>query len=66
MAPAGTTINVRGVRQGRPNVTGFGIAGGGQIAFDEESSLDDVNRWGDKRRTEGIIDLLVIRENVLL
>jgi pilus assembly protein CpaC len=64
VAPAGTTnnINVRGGRQSRPNVTGFGIAGGGQIAFDEESSLDDVNRWGDKRRLDGIIDLLVIRE----
>jgi pilus assembly protein CpaC len=64
VAPAGTTnnINVRGGRQSRPNVTGFGIAGGGQIAFDEESSLDDVNRWSDKRRLDGIIDLLVIRE----
>jgi pilus assembly protein CpaC len=64
VAPAGTTnnINVRGGRQNRPNVTGFGIAGGGQIAFDEESSLDEVNRWGDKRRLDGIIDLLVIRE----
>ena len=62
VAPPSTTINMRGGRQSRPNVTGFGIAGGGQIAFDEESSLDDVNRWGDKRRTEGIIDLLVIRE----
>ena len=62
VAPPSTTINMRGGRQSRPNVTGFGIAGGGQIAFDEESSLDDVNRWGDKRRTEGIIDLLVIKE----
>ena len=64
VAPAGTTnnINVRGGRQNRPNVTGFGIAGGGQIAFDEESSLDDVNRWGDKRSIAGIIDLLVIKE----
>ena len=64
VAPAGTTnnINVRGGRQSRPNVTGFGIAGGGQIAFDEESSLDDVNRWGDKRSIAGIIDLLVIKE----
>ena len=64
VAPAGTTnnINVRGGRQSRPNVTGFGIAGGGQIAFDEEASLDDVNRWGDKRRIDGIIDLLVIRD----
>ena len=62
VAPPSTTINVRGGRQTRPNVTGFGIAGGGQIAFDEESSLDDVNRWGDKRRIDGIIDLLVIRD----
>jgi pilus assembly protein CpaC len=64
VAPAGTTnnINVRGGRQSRPNVTGFGIAGGGQIAFDEESSLDDVNRWGDKRSIAGIIDMLVIKE----
>jgi pilus assembly protein CpaC len=62
VAPPSTTINVRGGRQTRPNVTGFGIAGGGQIAFDEESSLDDVNRWGDKRSIAGIIDLLVIKE----
>jgi pilus assembly protein CpaC len=64
VAPGGTTnnINVRGGRQNRPNVTGFGIAGGGQIAFDEESSLDDVNRWGDKRSIAGVIDLLVIKE----
>ena len=25
--------------QNRPNITGFGIAGGGQIAFDEEPSM---------------------------
>jgi pilus assembly protein CpaC len=62
VAPPSTTINFRGGRQSRPNVTGFGIAGGGQIAFDEESSLDDVNRWGDKRSLAGVIDLLVIRE----
>jgi pilus assembly protein CpaC len=62
VAPPSTTINLRGGRQSRPNVTGFGIAGGGQIAFDEESSLDDVNRWGDKRSIAGIIDLLTIKE----
>ena len=62
VASPSTTINLRGGRQSRPNVTGFGIAGGGQIAFDEESSLDDVNRWGDKRSLSGVIDLLVIRE----
>ena len=38
------------------------IAGGGQIAFDEESSLDDVDRWADKRKIDGIIDLLTIKE----
>ncbi|MEX0803757.1 MAG: pilus assembly protein N-terminal domain-containing protein [Candidatus Binatia bacterium] len=64
VSPPSTTNNIslgRG-RQSRPNVTGFGIAGGGQIAFEEESALDDVNRWGDKRSLDGIIDLLVIKE----
>jgi pilus assembly protein CpaC len=62
VAPS-TTTNVRvGGLQNRPNITGFGIAGGGQIAFDEESSIDDANRWGDKRKIDGIIDLLTIRE----
>jgi pilus assembly protein CpaC len=63
VAPPSTIVNVRGTGvAGRANVTGFGIAGGGQIAFEEEPSIEDVNRWGDKRRIEGIIDLLVIRE----
>jgi pilus assembly protein CpaC len=63
VAPPSTIVNVRGGGvAGRPNISGFGIAGGGQIAFEEESSLEDVNRWGDKRKIEGIIDLLVIRE----
>ncbi|HXG50514.1 MAG TPA: pilus assembly protein N-terminal domain-containing protein [candidate division Zixibacteria bacterium] len=58
-----TTINVRGgTRQNRPNVTGFALAGGGQIAFEEESALDDVERWGNKRGLAGVIDLLTIRE----
>src|SRR5215475_928578 len=62
VAPS-TTTNVRvGGIQNRPNITGFGIAGGGQIAFDEEASLDAANRWGDKRKIDGIIDLLTIRE----
>ena len=62
VAPS-TTTNVRvGGLQNRPNITGFGIAGGGQIAFDEEASIDDANRWADKRKIEGIIDLLTIKE----
>jgi pilus assembly protein CpaC len=63
VAPPSTIVNVRGAGTGnRANVTGFGIAGGGQIAFEEESSIEDANRWGDKRNINGIIDLLVIRE----
>ncbi|HXV79546.1 MAG TPA: pilus assembly protein N-terminal domain-containing protein [Candidatus Binatia bacterium] len=62
VAPS-TTTNVRvGGIQNRPNITGFGIAGGGQIAFEEEASVDDANRWGAKRRIDGIIDLLKIKE----
>jgi pilus assembly protein CpaC len=62
VAPS-TTTNVRvGGIQNRPNITGFGIAGGGQIAFDEEASIDDANRWGGKRKIDGIIDLLTIKE----
>ena len=62
VAPSTTTnISVRGVRQ-QPNITGQSFAGGGQLAFNEEGSLDEVERWEDKRRLEGIIDLLVIKE----
>jgi len=62
VAPSTTTsVRVGGI-QNRPNITGFGIAGGGQIAFDEEASIDDTNRWGDKRKIDGIIDLLTIKE----
>jgi len=62
VAPSTTTNVSLGGIQNRPNITGFGIAGGGQIAFDEESSLDDVDRWADKRKIDGIIDLLTIKE----
>jgi pilus assembly protein CpaC len=62
VAPS-TTTNVRvGGIQNRPDITGFGIAGGGQIAFDEEASINDANRWGNKRKIDGIIDLLTIKE----
>jgi pilus assembly protein CpaC len=62
VAPSTTTsVRVGGI-QNRPNITGFGIAGGGQIAFEEEASIDDANRWADKRKIDGIIDLLTIKE----
>ncbi|HYY24071.1 MAG TPA: pilus assembly protein N-terminal domain-containing protein [Candidatus Udaeobacter sp.] len=64
VAPSSTTsnsINFGGVGN-RPHITGTAFAGGGQLAFDEEASLSQVDRWGDKRRIEGIIDLLVISE----
>jgi pilus assembly protein CpaC len=42
--------------------SGTGFAGGGSIAFNEESSITDPYRWADKKQIEGIIDLLVIKE----
>jgi len=65
VAPASSTTNVsvgRGSQRQSVPTSGVGFAGGGQLAFNEEGSLTDVDRWGDKRKTEGIIDLLVIKE----
>jgi pilus assembly protein CpaC len=42
--------------------SGTGFAGGGSIAFNEESSITDPYRWADKKKIDGIIDLLTIRE----
>lgn len=42
--------------------SGTGFAGGGQIAFPDQASLDAVDRWGDKGKIEGIVDLLVIKD----
>ena len=42
--------------------SGTGFAGGGSLAFEEESSITDAYRWADKKQIDGIIDLLVIRE----
>ncbi len=42
--------------------TGTAFAGGGQLAFLEEAALTDADRWGNKRRIPGIIDLLVIKD----
>jgi pilus assembly protein CpaC len=62
VAPSTSTNVSVGARSNRPNITGVSFAGGGQLAFEEESSLADVDRWLDKRKLEGIIDLLVIKE----
>jgi len=64
VAPSSTTnINTgrAGQKQSIPT-SGMGFAGGGQLAFNEEESLTDVDRWADKRKSEGIIDLLMIKE----
>jgi pilus assembly protein CpaC len=64
VAPSSTTsnsINFGGIAN-QPHITGTAFAGGGQLAFDEEASLSQVDRWGDKRHIDGIIDLLVISE----
>ena len=46
VAPSTTTsVRVGGI-QNRPNITGFGIAGGGQIAFDEEASMRRCEQMG--------------------
>lgn len=42
--------------------SGTGFAGGGSLAFNEESSITDPYRWPDKKKIDGIIDLLVIKE----
>ncbi len=62
VAPSTNTSVSVGARQSRPTITGISLAGGGQLSFEEESSLEHVDRWEDKRKLEGIIDLLVIKE----
>ncbi len=59
VAPSTTTITVN------PTTTtpqfGSGFKGGGQVAFEDASDMTSVNRFGN-RKTEGIVDLLVIKE----
>ncbi len=64
VAPTSSTSVSVGTGTQRQSIptSGVGFAGGGQLAFNEESSLTDVDRWGDKRKMAGIIDLLVIKE----
>lgn len=61
VAPSTNTVAVSTQKTTLPT-SGTGFAGGGQIAFDDQSSLDAVDRWGDKAKIGGIVDLLVIRE----
>jgi len=61
VAPSANTVAVSTQKTTLPT-SGTGFAGGGQIAFDDQSSLDAVDRWGDKAKIGGIVDLLVIRE----
>ena len=42
--------------------SGVGFAGGGTLAFTEETSITDPYRWSDKKQIDGVIDLLVIKE----
>jgi pilus assembly protein CpaC len=42
--------------------TGTAFAGGGQLAFLEEKSLTDTQRWEDKRSIPGLVDMIKIRE----
>jgi pilus assembly protein CpaC len=63
VAPPTTNINVTTTTSDpRLPTTGTAFAGGGQLAFVEETSLAEVDRWGDKRKINGIVDLLVIKE----
>ncbi len=61
VAPSTNTVAVSTQKTTLPT-SGTGFAGGGQIAFDDQPSLSEVDRWGDKAKIAGIVDLLVIRE----
>jgi pilus assembly protein CpaC len=59
VAPASTTVTVNPVST-HPKI-GSGFAGGGQLAFEDAPDMTSGNRFRE-RKTEGIVDLLVIRE----
>jgi Flp pilus assembly secretin CpaC len=61
VAPS-TNVSVRTTQEARLPSTGTAFAGGGQLAFPEETSPTDVSRWPNKRDIPGIIDLLIIRD----
>jgi len=60
--PTTASVNVSRTSSVRLPPTGTAFAGGGQLAFTEEGSMTDTDRWGDKRKIDGIIDLLIIKE----
>src|SRR5215510_7456208 len=57
-----TSVNVSRTSSVRLPQTGTAFAGGGQLAFLEEGSMTDSDRWDDKKKIDGIIDLLTIKE----
>ena len=60
VAPTSTNISVNPTAFRTPSA-GSGFAGGGQIAFEDAPNMTTVNRFQD-RKTEGIVDLLIIKE----
>lgn len=64
VAPPSTTTSVNVSRGSSPRLpqTGTAFAGGGQLVFNEEPSITDSDRWDDKKKIDGIIDLLTIKE----
>jgi len=64
VAPVGGPSQTVTVKTSEPRLprTGTAFAGGGVLAFKEEAALTDADRWSEKRRIPGIIDLLVVRE----
>jgi len=59
VAATATTVTVNPTRF-KPNI-GSGFTGGGQLAFEDTPDMTSVNRFPE-RKTEGIVDLLVIKE----
>jgi len=54
------TIGATPVAQIQSSGTSF--ASGGSLSFTAENSITDVYRWPDKKKIDGVIDMLVIRE----
>jgi pilus assembly protein CpaC len=59
--PTTTSVSVSRSSPRLPQ-TGTAFAGGGQLVFNEEPSITDSDRWDDKKKIDGIIDLLTIKE----
>ena len=64
VAPQTNTSTTVSLGQTGPRLpqTGTAFAGGGTIAYPEEPALVDADRWADRRKIDGLVDLLVIRE----